>query len=140
MVKISIFWKTILLFFAYLFLANGIMLLFYFLTESPETITSDNIKDVQEVKRLEEIKILKKIVENKNRHVRILNLSGNIILETPLEKGRRSEKLTKEEIIEALKKGFLIGKGHATFFRSTIDITLPLKVGGKIIGLVQVSY
>src|SRR3972149_7334396 len=126
MIKISIFWKTILLFLAYLFLANGVMLLFYFLTESPETITSDitkavitdaslitkniedeikNIKDVQEVKRLEEIKILKKIVENKNRHVRILNLSGNIILETPLEKGRRSEKLTKEEIIEALKKG-----------------------------------
>ena len=79
MIKISIFWKTILLFLAYLFLANGVMLLFYFLTESPETITSDitkavitdasvitkniedeikNRKDTQEVKSLEELKII----------------------------------------------------------------------------------
>lgn len=161
MLKISIFWKIILLFLAYLFLVNGIMLLFYFLTESPETITSDitkavitdasvitkniedeikNRKDTRGVKSLEEIKILKGIVEKKNRHVRVLNLSGDIIFETPLEEGRRSEKLTEKEIIEIQKRGFLIGKGHATFFRSTIEITKPLRVEGKTMGLVQVSY
>ncbi|OGL40034.1 MAG: hypothetical protein A3C43_08245 [Candidatus Schekmanbacteria bacterium RIFCSPHIGHO2_02_FULL_38_11] len=161
MIKISIFWKTILLFLAYLFLANGVMLLFYFLTESPETITSDitkavitdasvitkniedeikNRKDTQEVKSLEELKMLKGIVEKENRYVRVLNLSGDIVFETPIEAGRRSERLTEKEIIEVQKRGFLIGKGHATFFRSTIEITLPLKAEGKTLGLIQVSY
>src|SRR3989338_6599114 len=161
MIKISIFWKTILLFLAYLFLANGVMLLFYFLTESPETITSDitkavitdasvitkNIEDeiknrkyTQEVKSLEELKMLKGIVEKENRYVRVLNLSGDIVFETKIEAGRRSERITEKEIIEVQKRGFLIGKGHATFFRSKIEITLPLKAEGKTLGLIQVSY
>jgi len=161
MIKISIFWKTVLLFIAYLFLVNGIMIFFYILTESPESISSEMKKaiikdaltigkklesDVEEKskihpgKDLSRFQSLKTIMENEQRHMRILDLSGNVIFETLLEGGIRSASLTENDIRTVQTKGVLIGKGHASLLRSTIEISMPLRLNGKTVGLVQISY
>ena len=161
MVKITIFWKTVLLFCAYLILVNSTMMLFYIFTESPASLSAEMgkaiISDTSSVaKKLEnEIKgrniagknikfsdfqFLKNVMEKEKRDIRVLNLSGDVIVENFLEEGIRSKNLTEIDFKKINEKGILIRKGHAGLIRSTVEVTIPLSVDGNVLGLVQISY
>ncbi|OGL45957.1 MAG: hypothetical protein A2149_08930 [Candidatus Schekmanbacteria bacterium RBG_16_38_11] len=161
MVKITIFWRTVLLFCAYLFLVNGTMMLFYILTESPGSLSSEMQKAItsdastvtkkiekemkyksitEEIKNPADFQELKTVMEKEKRDMQILDLSGNVISEIRLENGIRRKKLTENDIKIIQTKGLLMSKGYAGLIRSTVEIIMPLKIDGKILGFVQISY
>ena len=161
MLKITIFWRTVLLFCAYLFLVNGTMMLFYILTESPESLSSEMQKAItsdastvtkklekeikhksitEEIKNPADFQFLKTVMEKEKRDMQILDLSGNVISEIHLENGIKRKKLTENDVKIIQAKGLLMSKGYAGLIRSTVEIAMPLKVDGKVLGLVQVSY
>ncbi len=159
--RIGIFWKVITLFLLYILFSTLIILMIYHFTESPESISPDvrsallkdsflissDIsriiqKDTKSDSHLAMLKnpSVKYFLEKTSKRIRFANLEGEILYDTVEGRMYGGNVINIDNISQVLSEGKLVEGGYTGWFRSTVEIFVPVKTRGEPIGILQVSY
>ncbi|RMF93889.1 MAG: sensor histidine kinase [Candidatus Schekmanbacteria bacterium] len=158
--RIGIYWKVITIFLLYIFFSTIIILLIYHFTESPESISvdirsaviKDSLLTAQDLSRM--IKksgkkghyealdnpSIKYFLEKTNRKIRLSNIAGKVLYDSVKGRVYGGNVINYDKISEILSKGILIEGGYSGWFRSTVEVYVPIKVDNEVLGILQISY
>lgn len=158
--RIGIFWKVITLFLLYIFFSSLIILMIYHFTESPESISTDVrsallkdsffiSSDISSILQKDEKQDSNSIVENPSikyflektsKRIRFASLDGKILYDTVDSRVYGGIVINIDKISEVLSEGKLIEGGYTGWFRSTVEIFVPVMLNGEPVGILQISY
>jgi len=160
MIRVSIFWKVLIAFLMYIVLSSGVILLIYRFAETPESISREIRTSLQNdaiilaAKAAEIISIsgetyhnalqnnivLKKLIYDCGKPARIIDMDGQTVINEMSDNKIISKYLSVEKISSIISKGIIIEGGHSGWFRSTVDISVPVLIGRQPVAILQVSY
>ena len=83
---------------------------------------------------------VKYFIEKTNKRIRFANLGGAILYDVVDGRVYGGNVINMDKISEILSEGKLIEGGYTGWFRSTVEIFVPVMLNGEPVGVLQVSY